>query len=194
MDTTAIYQHYMNFRAIENDLFNLLRYVDLNEGNYFTTSAEIRKILLTSCQMVEIIGNGILDSECTSLPKKGNKSFPKYFMDSLNEKCSDNISVVTPKIYNDLFEPWSVIDSWWGAYNDLKHNKLESGTFENCLNAICAFYSLMMYITRKSSIKQFWHQSDLIQPWGKVNGKVVTNRSLHNNRDRQIYKWFDWSH
>ncbi|MCF6808187.1 hypothetical protein L3V79_07530 [Thiotrichales bacterium 19S9-12] len=194
MDTTVIYNHYMSFKAIENDLLSLLRYVDLNENNYCTTSAEIRKVLLISCQMVEIIGKGILDSECDNLPVKDRVSFPEYFMNTLKVRCSNDISVVTPRIYNEFFKPWYTdkINSWWGAYNNIKHNNLKGGTFINCLYAICAFYSLIVYITRKSSINYFWHRSDLIQVYGNINDKIIKAQSIHNAPSKQVYKWFRW--
>ena len=44
---------YFNYRTVENDLAALLRAIDLTDANYSVNSAEIRKIILASCSMIE---------------------------------------------------------------------------------------------------------------------------------------------
>jgi hypothetical protein len=74
-----IYAIQQNYRTLEADLAILCRYIDLTEEDYHVNSAEVRKLMLASCSMIESMLPDIKASiNTTETRENKSESIPKY--------------------------------------------------------------------------------------------------------------------
>ena len=167
----AIYQ---NYRAIEHDLETLLRYVDLSKCNYSVNSAEIRKIILASCAMIESCAPLIKDNIQSkgALPKQINAKF-------INKLTKDNgidLENLQPLICSEKFNPWEHPFLWWEAYNTIKHSERSQDNikfFKAAIDSVLALFVLVVLLTRHTTISLFWHEHDLVKISEKGSNKPI---------------------
>ena len=150
---------------LEEDFVELIKYVDLRESNYNTTSNVIIKQLQSICAEFEIICkeisnidmddkranireyyNGIIENTMEMLSElKINKIQDLH----INIRQSKNMVIFPFKDWNEE-NPRNLI--WWKYYNNIKHSRTihyESGNFESVLNALGALYFLERLLVRK---------------------------------------------
>ena len=150
---------------LEEDFVELIKYVDLRESNYNTTSNVIIKQLQSICAEFEIICkeisnidmndkranireyyNGIIENTMEMLPElKINKIQDLH----INIRQTKNMVIFPFKDWNEE-NPWNLF--WWKNYNNIKHCRTihyESGNFESVLNALGALYFLERLLVRK---------------------------------------------
>ena len=150
---------------LEEDFAELIKYVDLRESNYNTTSNVIIKQLQSICAEFEIICkeisnidmndkranireyyNGIIENTMEMLPElKINKIQDLH----INIRQTKNMVIFPFKDWNEE-NPWNLF--WWKNYNNIKHCRTihyESGNFESVLNALGALYFLERLLVRK---------------------------------------------
>jgi len=200
------WQLYNNFKVVEADLILLLRYIDLDQKHYKTTSAEIRKIILSTCSLIELsyplLLNELNSSRIKS--KKKNESLASNIYNiTLQQSCP--LSNITPEIQNKFFTPWTPTTEnrdktykfdWWDAYIATKHVKPNNSSsqilfFKSAIDSICALFSLTVFITSKIQINSFWHSSDFI----KIRTIKYKPLSIYNNTSKQLRKqiWPDYA-
>jgi len=86
------YPHWDYFFAIERELWETTRYVELSQQNYSTYSIEFAKILMTSCAEIDSVAKLI----CTYLAENnllptGSHSIPK------RPSINDYYQIIVPK-------------------------------------------------------------------------------------------------
>lgn len=185
-----VFKYYQNFKALENDLVTLLRFVELSEENYQVNSAEIRKLILASCSMIESLTPALKnDLQYNTLQEK-TESAAQYIFRITKEKNID-ITNLKPIIYGKKFNPWEEnrLKEWWNAYNTIKHSEKDQDNinfFEAAINSVVAFFVLVALLTRKTSIHIFWHEYDLIKLSGDTDSPIPYNQQSSIS---SIFKW-----
>lgn len=190
------WQAYNNFKSIEADLVTLLRYVELNEDNYRTYSAEIKKLILASCSFIETNYFFLLDE--FNIVHKNDKEesiASKIYKMTLEKNCP--LTNLTPSIQNQIFSPWlptKVKDKnmykfrWWDAYNTCKHpdhsKDLKIEYFKSAVESVAALFSITVLLTSQSAINIFWHSSDFV----KIQTARFKPLSIYNNTSKQLKK------
>lgn len=160
-----ICNYWKYYCILEEDFVELIKYVDLRESNYNTTSNVIIKQLQSICAEFEIICkeisnidmddkranireyyNGIIENTMEMLSElKINKIQDLH----INIRQSKNMVIFPFKDWNEE-NPWNLF--WWKNYNNIKHSRTihyESGNFESVLNALGALYFLERLLVRK---------------------------------------------
>lgn len=196
-------QLYNNFKSVEADLIVLLRYVELSKNNYKTTSAEIRKIILSACSFIELSYPLLLTELKSPDTKKEKESIASAIYRVTKEKnCI--LSNLTPNIQNEPFTPWNPtitnLDNtykfnWWEAYNACKHKKSninleEIEFFKSAIESVAALFSLTVFLTSKTQINFFWYVSDFI----KIQTAKLKPVSIYSKITTQLRKqiWPDF--
>ena len=163
-----IWEIVYNYRAVEADLSVLLRYVDLNKSNDSVNSAEIRKIILLACSMIESLIPSIKTS--LSIEKlEPNKKEKENIADCIKRVTSENgylLEALQPILSGQKFDPWKEPSSWWKIYNDIKHSEqrsLDPKPYKAAIDSVLALFVLTVLLTRETSIEIFWHKSDLVR-------------------------------
>lgn len=186
------WQAYNNFKSIEADLITLLRYVELNEDNYKTSSAEIKKLILAACSFIETNYFYLLDEfNLTHKNKKGESIASKIYTITAEKNCP--LTNLTPSIQSKIFSPWSPIEikdekiykfGWWDAYNKCKHPELNKDLkieyFKSAVESVAALFSTTVFLTSQSAINIFWHPSDFV----KIQTIKFKPLSIYNNTSK----------
>lgn len=160
-----ISNYWKYYCILEDDFSELIKYIDLRESNYNTTSNEIIKQLQSICSEFEIVCKEFCDIEMDD--KHVNiKAYYNGIVDHTKEIINDlkidriqdlhinirqtrNIVIYPFKDWDEEC-PWNL--SWWKNYNAIKHSRTEhyeAGNFESVLNALGALYFLERLLVRK---------------------------------------------
>jgi hypothetical protein len=143
--------HWNYFLALEDDLYQLARYVEFNEANYGTYSIEIARLLLSASAEVDSVLKQLARRiEGTDTPDnigdyfKPVTGFAPRFV---------NFEVTIPR-HGLTLHPWEGWSKkapplWWTAHNKVKHQrheKFDMATLKNCINAMAALLISVLHL------------------------------------------------
>jgi hypothetical protein len=164
------YPHWNYFLAIESELWETTRYVELSSNNYSTYSIEFAKILMNSCSEIDSVAKLI----CQELdktnrppgvsqfnPEKTNiDDYCKRIAPVYSKFCDFEIEIPQYSLPN--LKPWENwrpgsqnspgSPFWWRAYNDVKHDmdkNFAKANLENALNAVAGLMVMTLYYHNK---------------------------------------------
>lgn len=143
--------HWSYFLALEADLKNLSRYIELHELNYSTFSIGLAQLFMAACSEIDVV----LKQICELLSGKKLSNMGEYSKIIVEKLPIREIGVSIP-IYNVTlfpFKKWNKYTKldWWEAYNDVKHNRnvhYQKANLGNTLNALGALYILIFQLIR----------------------------------------------
>ena len=160
-----ISNYWKYYCILEDDFVDLIKYVDLRESNYSTTSNEIIKQLQSICSEFEIVCKELCNIKMDDRKKniedyyKGIVINTKEIIQELKIEKIQSLRInvrQTKDIIIYPFKDWNEKKTgdlfWWKNYNIIKHSRTEnyeSGNFESVLNALGALYFLERLLVRK---------------------------------------------
>lgn len=143
--------HWNYFLTIEEDLYNLNRYVDFSKANDKTFSLEIARILLSACSEVDVV----LKQLCLTIDKATSANTINQYHNLITTQISDfnSFKVIVPTHGLEL-QPWINWEAntppiWWTAHNKVKHERhklFELATLKNCLNSVAGLYVSVLHL------------------------------------------------
>jgi len=142
--------HWNYFLAIEDDLINTSRYVEIVLDNKKTFSVEYTKIILSAASEVDVL----LKQIYLSLGyKKKNPNFKDYcnvVKEKLKSLIKEQLYLEQYGLALDPFTEWENNEqpSWHVAYNNLKHNRTlyyKDANLENALLSVGALYTTVIH-------------------------------------------------
>jgi hypothetical protein len=142
--------HWNYFLAIEDDLINTSRYVEITLDNKETYSVEYTKIILSAASEVDVL----LKQIYLSLGfKKKNPNFKDYCnvaKDKLKSLITEQLCLEQYGLTLEPFSEWENDEqpSWHIAYNNLKHNRTlnyKEANLENALLSVGALYTTVVH-------------------------------------------------
>ena len=147
--------HWNYFLAIEEDLENLSRYIELREDNFGTYSIETAKILMAASQEVDVLFKAI----CRHHKAKA-ESIGDYF-DLMTKKhpaiFDAEVRLVHHALVRAPYKGWTKAHppGWWTANNKVKHcrdTNFSSASLENVIDAVSALLlaNICSYVIIKS--------------------------------------------
>lgn len=153
-------EHYTRaFLMIQEDLLKLFEYVEPADGNLSTFSFRIHGLLVRTCIEIEANFKAILRENIFNPTKKDGSPKPENCWSIRDYKRVnkthhlDAYSIQIPiwRGQNDMFRPFcgwknGGILTWYQAYNESKHDRLEkfkAANFENLLNAVAGLVVLL---------------------------------------------------
>lgn len=143
--------HWNYFLTIEEDLYNLNRYVDFSKANDKTFSLEIARILLSACSEVDVV----LKQLCLAIDITTSANSINQYHNLITTQISDfnSFKVIVPTHGLEL-QPWINWEAntppiWWTAHNKVKHERhklFELATLKNCLNSVAGLYVTVLHL------------------------------------------------
>jgi hypothetical protein len=142
--------HWNYFLAIEDDLINTSRYVEIALDNKKTYSVEYTKIILSAASEVDVLLKQIYLS-------LGHKKKKPDFKDYCNVAKEGVKSLITEQLcleqYGLTLYPFSEWENdeqprWHIVYNNLKHNRtlnFKDANLENALLSVGALYATVVH-------------------------------------------------
>lgn len=182
--------HFNYYLAIESDLINTFRYVEFSVSNNSTFSIEFARIIMASTQEVDS-----LFKEFSRLIEPGSnhknigeykKLALKHFSDLVEEK------IYAPK-YGIELTPWinwsgDSNPDWWGANNDIKHQRLsnfEKANLKNAFNSVAALYCVNIYYLK--ALKEQERNEEL--DWSEFFAFVSLKSELFELDSNKYHGW-----
>lgn len=143
--------HWNYFLALEDDLYQLARYVEFTEANYDTYSIEIARVLLSASAEVD----SVLKQLARRLSGDQELRNIDHYFDSVTGYSAKFIHFeVTIPRYGLTLRPWTDwrkedAPKWWSAHNKVKHQRhemFEMATLKHCLNAMAALLISVLHL------------------------------------------------
>ncbi len=137
--------HWKYYKTLEDDFTRTIRYVNLDEKNYYAFSIEYSKLILSVCGELDTILKlicGFKGSDRKTMKDYKARMFKKYEDLSEQKVSVKNTDIELIPFENDPME-------WWGDYNAIKHNRAENfdrANLKTVLNALSALYLLEMHV------------------------------------------------
>lgn len=148
--------HWNYFIALENDLAQFSRFLEIAEPNFSSYSIELGRILFAAASEVDVVAKKYclkLENNCTA-DNIGNyktiitKHYPIF-----------NATKVHLPRFGLTLTPWNKWRTdtqplWWRAYTKVKYERHEHFTeanLKNALNAVAALYVLQIFLYRQEA-------------------------------------------
>lgn len=143
-------QYWNYFRAIENDLENLSRFVEFSTDNWSTYSIEMARMFLTVSSEIDVI----LKMLCKLLnPNSKAERIDQYRKELIPEFPElPNENVIIP-LFGIKVIPWhdwneNKTPEWWSNHNMVKHNRnvnFKKANLGNVINSVGALLVILVY-------------------------------------------------
>jgi hypothetical protein len=134
-----------SYKVLERQLVECMEYLPFIEGNKFSISPKFIPIIMDSCSLIDSIFFDITqgnNKERYSLKKYSTIHEPAL---SLNSNAS--LLLLTPVQIIQPYKNWiKQAPLWWGAYNKLKHDRLNNfhyATYTNAIYCLAGLHQLM---------------------------------------------------
>ncbi|NLW82532.1 MAG: hypothetical protein GXY42_12810 [Desulfovibrionales bacterium] len=151
---TAIHWNY--FIALENDLSQFSRFLEIAESNFSSYSIELGRILFSAASEVDVVAKKYchtIEHNCTA-DNIGNYK-------TVITKHHPNFSAIKVHLprFGLTLTPWNKWRTetqplWWRAYTKVKYERHEhfaEANLKNALNAVAALYVLQILLYRKEA-------------------------------------------
>lgn len=148
--------HWNYFLALEEDVANLARFIELTTANFECYSTELSKMLFAAASEIDVVAK----QYCTSINPQRRAQNITHYKDIITKQHPyfHSVKVYMPR-FGLTLEPWIIWGGahqplWWRAYNNVKHERHEhfsDGNLKNALNAIAALYVLLVFFYREEA-------------------------------------------
>jgi hypothetical protein len=133
-----------NFEELESKLIECLSFIPFIENNKEVISPKFIPIILEACSLIDSIFKTFEGQQ----GKKHNlKSYTKLIEPQLCLEEATTIFLNTPLRFLRPFATWTTaVPSWWTAYNNLKHDRLDNynaATYENAILAAAGLHQVL---------------------------------------------------
>lgn len=147
--------HLNYFSCLEDDLFQLSRWIEFSADNESAYSIELARLLMTAAAEVDVVAKAL----CKAIDKKRDASSINVYQEVLLKAVPmlPQAKVEMPR-FGMIFQPWSNWTEkenppdWWQGNNKVKHHRAEhfrQANLKNVLNAIAALLILLLLLQSK---------------------------------------------
>jgi hypothetical protein len=135
--------HWNYFLALEEDLENLSRYIELREDNFATYSIETAKILMAASQEVDVLFRAICRHYGAQAESIGD--YCELMMKKHPAIFDAEVTLVHHALVRAPYKGWTKTHPpvWWSANNKVKHGRdtnFGSASLENVIDAVSALF------------------------------------------------------
>lgn len=149
--------HWNYYLALEADCQKLARYIEFAKANYSTYSVELAHLLIAAASEVDVIAKLLCQKINPSSKAKNIYDYRKEIFSSYPK--INNMKVRIPR-YELEFSPWfnedapEDIPKWWGAYNNVKHQRNDhfmDASLQHSLNALGGLLIMLLYYYKEDA-------------------------------------------
>ena len=156
--------HWQYFIAIESDLENSARYVEIAKNNFRTYSVEFTRILLSASSEVDVVSK-LVCQRINPKKKYGNiDDYRKCILDRYPKFPSFEITIPRYGLVRKPWRAWGKGEnpSWWKSHNHVKHERSKfygKANLENAIDAVAGLFCVVLA-----------HNHNLLEtyPWPKL--------------------------
>lgn len=136
--------------SLEQDVLGLSRYIEFDTSNFHVHSIELLRLYLSIGSEIDVVLKQICHQLADKSAAKNIIQYREIMAPAVPEFFDEK--AFCPR-FNITLQPWKdwlpeKRPDWWGAYNDVKHNRSEhyqKATLGNVLASLAALYLANMY-------------------------------------------------
>ncbi len=142
--------HWNYFLALEKDLEEISRFVELTSDNNETYSIELLKLLFSASSEVDVVLKNLCELLAPNKRRNNIDDYREVIKELLPALIEEKVYI--PK-FGLIFQPlknWEdeeLNPFWWKSYNNVKHHRNESYNEANLKNALNALGALLILVT-----------------------------------------------
>ena len=149
MDYNILYNSWNYYLSIERDLANTSQYVEPH-GQENVYSLEFAKLLILACTEVESMFKVLCKEIIGDSVSANMSSYKETILGKYPRIVEATVSVSRLGASIKPFASWNTGKlAWWGAYQQVKHDRgscFEQATYRNAVEAVAALYILLLYL------------------------------------------------
>ena len=153
------WRHYL---IIEEDFIKTHRYVELDIDNFSTYSVEYTKLLQSIGSEFDVISKAVCKFYGVNNANNIYKYAPILLHNFINICSQQVITKNNPSIKITPLNDWKLPPNycspkWWGAYNDIKHNrviKYKEANLDNVIKGLASLYLVEMHFIYEIALKE----------------------------------------
>lgn len=143
---------------LEDDFVKSTRFVEIDRINYKTFSIEYAKQYQSICSEIDSICKSICSFINSANKPENMREYTNIILNNYNDVIYRKLIVKQNKeLLINHFNDWSIspkykAPSWWGRYNQVKHNRVVNyydANLENVINSLSALFLLEMYLLKE---------------------------------------------
>ncbi|MBC8037042.1 MAG: hypothetical protein H7X89_07480 [Rhizobiales bacterium] len=141
------------FLSLEQDFLRTIDYVEFDNQNANTFSNEYGKILLLTGSEVDVVAKLVCGKFASGQKAENIEDYRKVITSTFKDFHTISLDISR---YNLSIQPWMSWGSvtptspnWWGAYNNVKHNresKFSEANQAHTVHALCGLFGLLLYL------------------------------------------------
>jgi hypothetical protein len=145
------YPHWEFFMALDSDLDDASRYVEISPDNFKTYSIEFVHLLLAAGSEIDVVAKEL----CKKIEPSGNPSKITDYREIITRAYPKfhTIEISAPR-HGITLRPWTswgigCNPDWWQWYNKVKHERhlfYMEANLENVLGSISALFGIILYL------------------------------------------------
>jgi hypothetical protein len=160
--------HWNYYLALERDMEQLSRYVELCEANLSVYSIELAHLLFAAASEVDVVTKALCELLDPGQPRNNIEDYRAIISARLPKFAQETVYVPRYGLSLQPWESWSRTSNplWWRGYNEVKHRRDEHFNKANLNNALNALAGLLVAV-----FYYYWQcmicEGDIIDPWQK---------------------------
>ncbi len=153
--------HWQYFIAIESDLENIGRYIEIATANFGTYSVELARTLLSAGSEVDVIAKVICDRIDPNRNARNINHYRECILSRYPEFPLFEVTIPRYGVVRLPFKEWANEKNprWWKGYNDVKHERSRCFTdanLENAIDAVAGLFCLELVYDHNLLEKSPW--------------------------------------
>lgn len=151
------YPHWQYYRSLSEDLEKLSRYIELSPDNFSVYSIELTRMLLAVGSEIDVVAKLLCEQVDQTSQTRNIVDYGEILLPEYPNLVSVVVSIARQGISFTPWEDWTLAQrpTWWGAYNDVKHQRnvnYVKANLENTLNALAGLCVFNCYLYFKDCI------------------------------------------
>jgi hypothetical protein len=134
-----------NFEWLESELLKCMEYIPYIEQNRSVISPKFVPILMEACSLIDSVFRYMTNER----GRHTLKSYASMYEDRLELEEATSLLLVSPLQFLRPFQSWRMsVPSWWGAYNQVKHDRISNYSAATYTHAVTALAGLHQVLAR----------------------------------------------
>lgn len=157
IDSEKTLVHWNYFLALENDLEQIVRYIEFAKKIFKTYSIELAHLLLTASSEVDVVTKALCKKINSKARTKNIDDYKKIIKKQLPDMIKEEVFIARYGLTLHPWKNWIKEDNpdWWHSYNYVKHERsshFEKANLKNVLNAMAGLLVTVFYFYQQEYV------------------------------------------
>lgn len=172
--------HWQYLITLDSELQQVSRFVEIHPENYKTFSIEFVRVLLATGSEIDVVAKILCNCIDPSKSPENINQYRNVITSKFPKFASMIIDVPQYGLQLTPWEKWSQNDnpSWWGAYNNVKHERdkyFTEANLENTLDIVAGLFVIVWYLHHEEPNRKKLNKTTLLTADRYIEGVTWAN-------------------